>query len=170
MSKRRREDDAERRVVTLANLVCRTDEKGRALPLEIDSLDESMLTAPPADVVVKVNCVESSQTLLDATCLSAWIGRSRSCRVVVANPFMSRIHCLLFLSGQNVFLIDSSSNGTFVNDFRCGIGKHMQLQHGDTISFAQTDGKKCDAAPLRVEIDTGACQTFGAARCAHNGL
>ncbi|KPI88910.1 putative protein kinase [Leptomonas seymouri] len=64
------------------------------------------------------------------------IGRDRGCSDVVLNSAaVSRLHCVLSVLGDEVFVHDNSFNGTFINGKRVGRGRCSVLHPQDTISF-----------------------------------
>eukprot|EP00388_Colpodella_angusta_P029984 GDKK01018239.1.p2 GENE.GDKK01018239.1~~GDKK01018239.1.p2 ORF type:complete len:137 (+),score=7.19 GDKK01018239.1:84-494(+) len=46
---------------------------------------------------------------------------------------VSRVHCTIFSLGQDVFVTDVSSNGTFVNNKLVGKGNRRMLRKGDVL-------------------------------------
>ncbi|KPA79019.1 putative protein kinase [Leptomonas pyrrhocoris] len=64
------------------------------------------------------------------------IGRDPSCSDFVLNSAaVSRLHCVLSVLGDEVFVHDNSFNGTFINGKRVGRGRCSVLHPRDTISF-----------------------------------
>jgi pSer/pThr/pTyr-binding forkhead associated (FHA) protein len=49
---------------------------------------------------------------------------------------VSRYHCSVARKGGDYFLIDSSSNGTFLNDGMLAQGTHHRLEDGDEITIS----------------------------------
>lgn len=64
------------------------------------------------------------------------IGRDGACSdVVLTSSAVSRLHCVLSVLGDEVFVHDHSFNGTFINGRRVGRGRCSILRPRDTISF-----------------------------------
>ncbi|GET88866.1 protein kinase, putative [Leishmania tarentolae] len=64
------------------------------------------------------------------------IGRDPSfCDLVVSLNAVSRLHCVLSVLGDDVFVHDNSFNGTFINGRRVGRGRCSVLHPRDTLSF-----------------------------------
>jgi hypothetical protein len=55
-----------------------------------------------------------------------------------ANAAVSRFHCAIVRKGRDYFLLDSSLNGTRLNDRRLGRGEHHVLRDGDEFVLAET--------------------------------
>lgn len=63
-------------------------------------------------------------------------GRDRSCSdVVLHSSSISRLHCVLSVMSDEVYVHDKSSNGTFINGSRVGRGRRSLLQPGDVLCF-----------------------------------
>jgi serine/threonine protein kinase len=66
------------------------------------------------------------------------LGRSRASDVRLADPHVSRVHCRIEVSGDEVVLIDhDSAGGTFVNGRR--VGGPQTLRPGDVIRVGLTE-------------------------------
>ncbi|KAK7195770.1 protein kinase [Novymonas esmeraldas] len=64
------------------------------------------------------------------------IGRDPGCcDVVVPVNAVSRLHCVLSVLGDEVFVHDNSFNGTYINGRRVGRGRCSLLHPHDTLSF-----------------------------------
>ncbi|CAC9490878.1 putative protein kinase [Leishmania infantum JPCM5] len=64
------------------------------------------------------------------------IGRDPSCcDLVLPSNSVSRLHCVLSVLGDDVFVHDNSFNGTFINGRRVGRGRCSVLHPRDTLSF-----------------------------------
>ena len=105
-----------------------------------------MLASPP-DVVVSMIRDARNMLVLDRAHRFAWIGRSKSSQLVIHDNVMSRTHCLLFLRASELYMIDLSMNGTFVNRRRCRKRTRNRLHDGDTLSFDE-----CQETSLQVQI------------------
>ena len=105
-----------------------------------------MLASPP-DVVVSMIRDARNMLVLDRAHRFAWIGRSKSSQLVIHDNVMSRTHCLLFLRASELYMIDLSMNGTFVNRRRCRKRTRNRLHDGDTLSFDD-----CQETSLQVQI------------------
>lgn len=55
------------------------------------------------------------------------------------SKYISRYHAKLYFDGNDISLMDASTNGTFVNGKRLEKMKKMVLQKGDKITFADMD-------------------------------
>ena len=55
---------------------------------------------------------------------------------------VSRFHCSIIARGHDFFLIDSSLNGTSVNNTALGRGEHHRLKDGDEFTLAQVSRLK----------------------------
>ncbi|HEX5271613.1 MAG TPA: FHA domain-containing protein, partial [Gemmataceae bacterium] len=66
------------------------------------------------------------------------VGRSRANEVRLADPHVSRVHCRVEVSGDNIIVVDhDSAAGTFVNGGR--VGGPRVLRPGDVIRVGQTE-------------------------------
>lgn len=64
------------------------------------------------------------------------IGRDPGCSdLVLDSAAVSRLHCVLSVLGDEVFVHDNSFNGTFINGRRVGRGRCSVLHPHDTLSF-----------------------------------
>ncbi len=64
------------------------------------------------------------------------LGRAPDCSIVLADPYVSRIHAQIRLRGQHFVLLDAGSHsGTFVNETR--IHEH-RLSSGDVLRLGRT--------------------------------
>jgi pSer/pThr/pTyr-binding forkhead associated (FHA) protein len=61
------------------------------------------------------------------------IGRDSTCHLRPASPIVSKRHCTLSISGNRLFLEDSSTNGTFVDGQR--VEGEMELQNAQRIEI-----------------------------------
>jgi serine/threonine protein kinase len=74
------------------------------------------------------------------------LGRSRANEVRLADPHVSRVHCRIEVSGDEVVLVDhDSAGGTFVNGRR--VGGPQALRPGDVIRLGQTELQLRSASP-----------------------
>lgn len=67
------------------------------------------------------------------------IGRDESSNIIVNDParLVSRHHATLNVDGRRLTIIDSSSNGTYINGIRISPGTPVPVTRKDVISFAQ---------------------------------
>lgn len=66
---------------------------------------------------------------------SQWIGRDQRCELRVDAPRVSEVHASIAWDGRRWLLRDrNSTNGTFVNDVRLGVGARA-LKVGDRVAF-----------------------------------
>lgn len=67
------------------------------------------------------------------------IGRDESCNIIVNDPtqLVSRRHAILNVNGRKMTIVDSSSNGTYINGIRITPGVPVPVTRKDVISFAQ---------------------------------
>ena len=67
------------------------------------------------------------------------VGRAADCDVLLADSLhlLSRHHALISRSGENYLIMDTSTNGVFINDSvrALGRGNRLQLQDGDVIQI-----------------------------------
>lgn len=66
------------------------------------------------------------------------IGRdSNEANIVLSNPYVSGYHAeIIQLDNGDMYIVDKSSNGTFVNGNRLTPGKETPIHRGDSITFA----------------------------------
>jgi len=73
------------------------------------------------------------------------------------NGMISRSHCQLVIEKNKLFVLDNSSNGTFIGNALVGRGNRVQVGNGDVISLARqlnlkvsihTDGKTIQSVKL----------------------
>ena len=67
---------------------------------------------------------------------SLTMGRGLDCDVKLSGPTISRVHCSINRSGNDVVLLDQSRNGIFVNDRP--VNRQMRLRDGDQIKVGTT--------------------------------
>lgn len=68
---------------------------------------------------------------------SQWIGRDRRCELRVDEPRVSEVHASIAWDGKSWLVRDrNSTNGTFVNDVRLGVGGRA-LKVGDRIALGE---------------------------------
>ena len=67
------------------------------------------------------------------------IGRDESSNIIVNDPtqLVSRRHAVLNVNGRKMTIVDSSSNGTYINGIRISPGIPVPVTRKDVISFAQ---------------------------------
>ncbi len=67
------------------------------------------------------------------------IGRDESSNIIVNDPtqLVSRRHAILNVNGRKMTIVDSSSNGTYINGIRITPGVPVPVTRKDVISFAQ---------------------------------
>lgn len=63
------------------------------------------------------------------------IGRSSQNEIKISSAKCSRHHCSIFVSNEQLFLIDCSRNGTFINGQRASNQQYFQLRQNDLISL-----------------------------------
>ena len=82
------------------------------------------------------------------------LGRSKSCRTVLAHSRVSAQHCVIYRgqgqSASSVQLDDLSRYGTFVNGVLVGKGQSAPLRHGDQLALVSTSA--VDGILFRVEL------------------
>ena len=67
--------------------------------------------------IAKIELDNGVSVAIQDTQLPLTIGRSKSCDIRISEPFVSRLHCELYMGkGHNLCLKDLSANGTTVND------------------------------------------------------
>lgn len=67
------------------------------------------------------------------------IGRDESSNIIVSDPtqMVSRHHATLNVNGRKMTIVDSSTNGTYINGIRISPGIPVPVTRKDVISFAQ---------------------------------
>ncbi|EOD06145.1 hypothetical protein EMIHUDRAFT_219480 [Emiliania huxleyi CCMP1516] len=72
------------------------------------------------------------------------VGRTHQANVVIPVPFVSSAHCTLHCVGAEsgtelprVRLVDTSSNGTFINGKLIGKNGEVDVAEGDTLTFSR---------------------------------
>ena len=67
------------------------------------------------------------------------IGREESCNIIVNDPtqMVSRRHATLNVDGRKMSIVDTSSNGTYINGIRISSGTPVPVTRKDKVSFAQ---------------------------------
>lgn len=67
------------------------------------------------------------------------IGRDESSNIIINDPtqLVSRRHAILNVNGRKMTIVDSSSNGTYINGIRITPGVPVPVTRKDVISFAQ---------------------------------
>jgi len=55
------------------------------------------------------------------------------------NLFISREHCLILQLNGKFFVVDTSKNGTYINNLRIAPGKENEIKSGDTLKLANLD-------------------------------
>lgn len=67
------------------------------------------------------------------------IGRDESSNIIVSDPtqMVSRHHATLNVNGRKMTIVDSSTNGTYINGIRISPGTPVPVTRKDVISFAQ---------------------------------
>ena len=81
------------------------------------------------------------------------LGRSKSCRTVLAHSRVSAQHCVIYRGQENassVQLEDLSRYGTFINGVLVGKGQSAPLRHGDRLALVSTSA--ADGILFRVEL------------------
>ena len=63
-------------------------------------------------------------------------GRSLDCEIHIPDLKVSKKHCIFYFEDGQLWLLDCSLNGTFVNGSKVGRHKHQELQYGDVIAIA----------------------------------
>src|SRR6185503_14377105 len=63
------------------------------------------------------------------------IGRGSNCRLLIKEPAVSRLHCLITRDGDRFKIVDHSSYGTLVNGIPI---KERFLVHGDWIEIGNS--------------------------------
>ena len=70
------------------------------------------------------------------------IGRAETCDIVLPHPSVSRVHAVVFVSGEKLILEDRSTHGTYVNGSRVSTGPATA---GDNIVIGPYEIKVCAA-------------------------
>lgn len=67
------------------------------------------------------------------------IGREETCNIIVSDPtqMVSRRHATLNVDGRRMTIVDSSTNGTYINGIRIQSGTPVPVTRKDVVSFAQ---------------------------------
>ncbi|KAH7830954.1 putative protein kinase 1 [Monocercomonoides exilis] len=83
------------------------------------------------------------------------IGRHRRCDIVVDDPRISSKHCKIYLApggihGETAFLLDTSTNGTYLNKKRMGKDVQLILKEGDVIDLLAPSLQKKEQYPLEL--------------------
>lgn len=65
------------------------------------------------------------------------IGRSKRCSLRLHDPQISGTHCTIRKDGSGVCIVDSSTNGTFVNGDQLTPSTPRMLHNGDQITLVQ---------------------------------
>jgi pSer/pThr/pTyr-binding forkhead associated (FHA) protein len=79
-------------------------------------------------------------------------GRLPTCGIHIADLQASREHCLFYFEGTQLWLLDLSQNGTFVNGSKVGKNKHQELQSGDVIAIAGWSATVSHALPAGLNL------------------
>lgn len=79
-------------------------------------------------------------------------GRLPTCGIHIVDSKVSREHCLFYFEGTQLWLLDRSQNGTFVNGSKVGKNKHQELQAGDVIAIAGWSAKVSDRLPAGLNL------------------
>jgi len=82
----------------------------------------------PLDSTLESYYVSGDQELM--------FGRNLSCNCRFNDRHISSKHCRVYVKENEVFVEDESSNGTFVNGEKIGLGNTKKLVHGDQLSLA----------------------------------
>ncbi|KAH7827422.1 putative CAMK/RAD53 protein kinase [Monocercomonoides exilis] len=108
---------------------------------ETQRLDEESCTLTPDRKIwgqlVPLNPILRKADLIEN---EVTIGRSSSCMIHVMDPRVSGLHCTISLmmeetQGNNIYLKDLSTNGTYVNRRKIGKGNHTLISDGDSIAL-----------------------------------
>lgn len=94
---------------------------------------ETLIHAKMSDVSrVKIELTWQDQTATFSILeLPVQIGRTRQCEFVVNDPRVSRVHARIVWRNGNIFIVDVSSNGTWVNFV--GGGAEVQLRRDECV-------------------------------------
>jgi pSer/pThr/pTyr-binding forkhead associated (FHA) protein len=105
--------------------------------------------AMPKQLVVKAGPDQGSTFPLPATDFLL-LGRSRAADARLTDPHVSRVHCRIEVSGDDLILLDNdSAGGTFVNGRR--INGPQALRVGDVLRVGQTELQLRDVSPDEVK-------------------
>ena len=86
------------------------------------------------------------------------IGRDESSNIIINDPtqLVSRRHAILNVNGRKMTIVDSSSNGTYINGIRITPGVPVPVTRKDVISFAQvSELDSLEMYPQRVKKNHG---------------
>ena len=79
-------------------------------------------------------------------------GRLPNCGIYISDPKVSREHCLFYFDEGQLWLLDCSQNGTFVNGLKVGKNKHQELQDGDLITIATWSARVSHVLPAGLNL------------------
>ena len=80
------------------------------------------------------------------------LGRSSSCEMSIADPALSRNHCLFEIREESLWVTDlASANGTFVNGRELG-AESVRLAPGDVVTAGDTEVKVVAAGDAEVMV------------------
>lgn len=82
------------------------------------------------------NIGNTKQNIFFANEESTSIGRSKSSDIVLRHKFISRNHCYLYLKGNKLSIIDTSSNGVLINNSKMNEDS-APITTGDIMSFRE---------------------------------
>ncbi len=109
------------------------------MPQHLNTKDLNVLTTPYVSIV---NSVHGTDKWILPKNIAMKIGRSsESCNIVIDNKSISRIHCELRYDDKQVsfFLVDLSSNGTYINGNRLLKDNAYKLLPGNRFSIAANE-------------------------------
>ena len=91
------------------------------------------------------------------------IGRDpREANIVIDSPYISNYHAeIILLDNGDMFLVDKSTNGTFLNGLKLTPGKEVAIRRGDNIMFADVPLDWGSVDPIRVPKDVKAIKGIG---------
>lgn len=100
-----------------------------------------------------------------ATALGLRLGRSSSCEISIADPALSRNHCLFEVRDEALWLTDlASANGTMVNDVMLG-AESRKLLEGDRVQVGDSVlviGSPATSVPASIDLGFGKSGEEGA--------
>ncbi|RCK67147.1 Serine/threonine-protein kinase RAD53 [Candida viswanathii] len=62
-------------------------------------------------------------------------GRGGGCNVTLDDDRLSKLHCVILKQGDDIWLLDNSTNSCFINETGVGKGYKVKLSNGETLSL-----------------------------------
>lgn len=114
--------------------------KARLKELEEERQEELMKQLSTGYIIGISGAFADNRYMMNAGMDECSIGRGNTCDIMIDEPKISRVHCTIWLlEDGNYMIVDTSSNGTYINHKRLTSGKKYVYGRGTRICLANTE-------------------------------